>query len=71
MQWQDLKDLLRPAGSIIRAESVCIYVTHMELTLSSVAAGPDGRPRGYGTVLFQSEQDAARAVSMFNEWVFI
>lgn len=51
MQWQELKDLLRPAGLIIRAD---------------VASSPDGRPRGFGTALFGAVQDAARAVSLFN-----
>ncbi|WWD05954.1 hypothetical protein V865_004039 [Kwoniella europaea PYCC6329] len=52
IQWQDLKDLLRPAGTIIRAD---------------VATDANGRPRGFGTALFASEGDAARAVTMFNE----
>ncbi|KAK8844608.1 hypothetical protein IAR55_006455 [Kwoniella newhampshirensis] len=51
MQWQDLKDLLRPAGTIIRAD---------------VATDYNGRPRGFGTALFAIEADAARAVEMFN-----
>ncbi|WVQ93950.1 hypothetical protein IAU59_001028 [Kwoniella sp. CBS 9459] len=52
MQWQDLKDLLRPAGHIIRAD---------------VATDHEGRPRGFGTALFAAEAEAARAVTMFNE----
>ena len=50
-QWQDLKDLFRTAGQILRAD---------------VALGPDGRSRGFGTVVYAKETDAARAVSMFN-----
>ena len=50
-QWQDLKDLFRQAGTILRAD---------------VALGPDGRSRGFGTVAFASEIDAERAVKMFN-----
>lgn len=50
-QWQELKDLFRTAGQIIRAD---------------VALGPDGRSRGFGTVLFANEVDAAAAVAMFN-----
>ncbi len=42
-QWQDLKDLFRAAGNIQRAD---------------VAIGPDGRSRGFGTVLFTSQEDA-------------
>ncbi|KDQ09089.1 hypothetical protein BOTBODRAFT_117605, partial [Botryobasidium botryosum FD-172 SS1] len=53
-QWQDLKDLFRAAGQIIRAD---------------VAIGPDGRSRGYGTVLFATEADAMNAVAMFNGYV--
>lgn len=50
-QWQDLKDLFRQAGTIIRAD---------------VALGQDGRSRGFGTVVFATEVDADRAVKMFN-----
>jgi RNA recognition motif len=50
-QWQDLKDLFRSAGQIIRAD---------------VALGPDGRSRGFGTVLFANDADAATGVTMFN-----
>ncbi|KAF8595375.1 hypothetical protein BDV93DRAFT_421120, partial [Ceratobasidium sp. AG-I] len=50
-QWQDLKDLFRTAGQILRAD---------------VALGPDGRSRGFGTVVYAKETDAGRAVSMFN-----
>lgn len=32
----------------------------------SVATGPDGQSRGFGTVLFASKDDAQRAVGMFN-----
>ncbi|KAF9652338.1 hypothetical protein BDM02DRAFT_3068929, partial [Thelephora ganbajun] len=54
-QWQDLKDLFRQAGTILRAD---------------VALGPDGRSRGFGTVVFASEIDAERAVKMFNGYEF-
>ncbi|KAB5594673.1 RNA recognition motif domain-containing protein [Ceratobasidium theobromae] len=50
-QWQDLKDLFRTAGQILRAD---------------VALGPDGRSRGFGTVVYAKEADATRAVTMFN-----
>ncbi|THG95355.1 hypothetical protein EW145_g7973, partial [Phellinidium pouzarii] len=49
--WQDLKDLFRQAGTILRAD---------------VSLGPDGRSRGFGTVSFASDTDAERAVAMFN-----
>jgi RNA recognition motif-containing protein len=54
-QWQDLKDLFRQAGTIIRAD---------------VALGQDGRSRGFGTVVFATEFDAERAVKMFNGYGF-
>eukprot|EP01137_Pigoraptor_chileana_P005331 Opistho-2@48268 len=49
--WQDLKDTFRQAGNIIRAD---------------VLMGADGRSRGQGTILFQSADEASRAISMFN-----
>ncbi|GJN89000.1 hypothetical protein Rhopal_001971-T1 [Rhodotorula paludigena] len=54
-QWQELKDLMRGAGSVLRAD---------------IAQGPDGRSRGFGSVLFGTSQDAERAVSMFNGFEF-
>ncbi|KZO95412.1 RNA-binding domain-containing protein, partial [Calocera viscosa TUFC12733] len=54
VQWQDLKDHFRSAGQIARAD---------------VATGPDGRSRGFGTVLFVHESDALQAVEMFNGFV--
>ncbi|KAK0220078.1 hypothetical protein IW262DRAFT_999600 [Armillaria fumosa] len=54
-QWQDLKDLFRQAGTIIRAD---------------VALGPDGRSRGFGTVVFATDYDADRAVKMFNGYEY-
>ncbi|TFK73543.1 RNA-binding domain-containing protein [Pluteus cervinus] len=54
-QWQDLKDLFRQAGTILRAD---------------VALSQDGRSRGFGTVVFATESDAERAVKMFNGFVF-
>ncbi|KAI0302413.1 hypothetical protein B0F90DRAFT_215274 [Multifurca ochricompacta] len=54
-QWQDLKDLFRQAGTILRAD---------------VALGQDGRSRGFGTVVFATEHDAERAVNMFNGYEY-
>jgi len=54
-QWQDLKDLFRQAGAVIRAD---------------VALGVDGRSRGFGTVVLASDVDADRAVKMFNGCAF-
>lgn len=53
--WQDLKDLFRSAGNIIRAD---------------INIGADGRPKGSGTVIFETAKDAAQAISMYNgfEW---
>ncbi|WVO15019.1 hypothetical protein L204_102662 [Cryptococcus depauperatus] len=49
--WQDLKDLMRQAGEVIRAD---------------VAYRPDGTPRGNGTVVFVNPDDARAAIEMFN-----
>ncbi|KAK0948185.1 g-strand binding protein [Friedmanniomyces endolithicus] len=49
--WQDLKDLFRQAGQIMRAD------VHMM---------PDGRPKGTGIVAFDNPEDAANAISSFN-----
>ena len=43
MRWQDLKDLFRRAGTVLRAD---------------VSLGPDNRSRGYGTVLLATAEDA-------------
>ncbi|KAK9717264.1 g-strand binding protein, variant 3 [Basidiobolus ranarum] len=53
--WQDLKDLFREAGSVIRADLIM---------------GPDRRSKGQGTVLYEFPGDAEKAISMFNgyEW---
>ncbi|MBW0501021.1 hypothetical protein O181_040736 [Austropuccinia psidii MF-1] len=49
--WQDLKDMFRSAGSIIRAD---------------VYFGADGSPTGNGMVVFETARDAQNAISMFN-----
>lgn len=72
MQWQDLKDMLRPAGTIIRAELVFYFsfirgVYFDADSGKSVATDAHGKPRGFGTALFATEADATRAVLLFNE----
>ncbi|KAJ1033077.1 hypothetical protein NDA16_000356 [Ustilago loliicola] len=54
-QWQDLKDLFRAAGNIQRAD---------------VAIGPDGRSRGFGTVLFASQENAQNAVRLYHGYEY-
>ncbi|KAI8066510.1 hypothetical protein BC940DRAFT_62940 [Gongronella butleri] len=54
-QWQDIKDLFRPAGRIIRAD---------------VAQDYDGRSRGFGTVLFASPDDADKAIDMYDGYEY-
>ncbi|KAF9047727.1 hypothetical protein BJ165DRAFT_1344497 [Panaeolus papilionaceus] len=49
--WQDLKDLFRAAGNIIRAD---------------INIGADGRPKGSGTVVFETAKDAQQAISMYH-----
>ena len=51
VRWQDLKDLFRRAGTVLRAD---------------VSLGPDNRSRGYGTVLLATADDAGRAIDMFH-----
>lgn len=53
--WQELKDLFRSAGTVVRAD---------------VASTPSGRSRGFGTVLFASQEDAQNAIDTYNgyEW---
>lgn len=46
--WQDLKDLFRAAGSIVRAD---------------INIGVDGRAKGSGTVIFETAKDAQSAIS--------
>ena len=45
-----MKDLFRAAGNIIRAD---------------INIGADGRPKGSGTVVFETQKDAQQAISMF------
>ena len=47
VRWQDLKDLFRKAGNVIRAD---------------VAMGYDNRSKGHGTVLFATVDDAKSAI---------
>ncbi|KAA8894272.1 hypothetical protein FN846DRAFT_913077 [Sphaerosporella brunnea] len=49
--WQDLKDLFRQAGAVVRAD---------------VHIGPDGRPKGSGVVAFETPEDARNAIAQFN-----
>lgn len=53
--WQDLKDLFRAAGNIIRAD---------------VKINPDGSHSGTGTVVYESAQDAQNAIAMYNGFEF-
>lgn len=48
--WQDLKDLFRSAGNIVRAD---------------INIGADGRPKGSGTVIFETAKDAAQAIGAY------
>jgi RNA recognition motif-containing protein len=51
--WQDLKDLFRSAGNIVRAD---------------INIGLDGRPKGSGTVVFETAKDAQTAIGMPLLW---
>lgn len=48
--WQDVKDLMRNAGTVLRADVVTDGV----------------RSKGYGTVVMATPADAARAIEMLN-----
>jgi RNA recognition motif-containing protein len=48
-----LKDLLRPAGRILRAD---------------IALAPDGRSKGWGTAVFATPQEAQNAIDTFDGW---
>ncbi|CAM9720996.1 unnamed protein product, partial [Hapterophycus canaliculatus] len=52
VQWQDLKDHFRQAGSVLRAD---------------VIVGPDGRSKGLGTVEFSKPYEARNAISQLSE----
>lgn len=51
--WQDLKDLFRNAGNVLRAD---------------VQTGYDGRSKGTGVVLFESAADAQNAYKQFQNY---
>ncbi|KAL4541460.1 hypothetical protein Ndes2526B_g05987 [Nannochloris sp. 'desiccata'] len=51
MAWQDLKDLCRAAGTVVRAD---------------VMTNPDGTSKGYGVVAFATQQDAAQGIALLN-----
>ncbi|ORX92848.1 hypothetical protein K493DRAFT_316348 [Basidiobolus meristosporus CBS 931.73] len=50
-RWQNLKDLFRSAGTVLRAD---------------IAVAFDGKSRGFGTVLFAAPDDARKAIAMYN-----
>lgn len=50
VNWQALKDLMRDAGSVVRAD---------------VRVDSWGKSRGFGTVVFETPEDAQKAVEMF------
>jgi len=52
VSWQDLKDHMREAGEVTRAD---------------IMTGPDGRSKGCGIVEYISEEDAKKAVSTLND----
>ncbi|EER11754.1 splice factor, putative [Perkinsus marinus ATCC 50983] len=53
--WQDLKDLFRECGEMIRVD---------------VAEGWDGRSKGFATILFQDAEGAQKAIEKFNGYEF-
>lgn len=53
-QWQDLKDFLRAGGNISRVDIPEV----------------DGVQKGYATAIYHSEEDAAKAIELFNRAMF-
>ncbi|KAF4653589.1 hypothetical protein FOL47_010434 [Perkinsus chesapeaki] len=53
--WQDLKDLFRECGDVIRVD---------------MAEGWDGRSKGFATVLFQDPEGAQKAIEKYNGYDF-
>lgn len=49
--WKELKDLLAGTGNIVRAD---------------IVYGRDGRSRGYGTVRYETVEEASAAIEQFN-----
>ena len=49
--WQDIKDLFRNAGNIVRAD---------------INYGFDGRPKGSGLVIYETAKDAQNAIGKSN-----
>ena len=56
VSWKELKDLFRQAGTVARAD---------------IAVGADGRSKGFGTVVFGSTREAAKAIQLFNDREFM
>ena len=47
--WQDLKDLFKPVGGV----------------KADIVMGQDGRSKGWGTVLFDSQEDTEKAIQVY------
>ena len=52
VSWQDLKDHMREAGEVTRAD---------------IMTGPDGRSKGCGIVEYENDEDAQKAVLTLND----
>jgi len=53
--WQQLKDVFRECGNVLRAD---------------VPQDEKGRSKGFGIVLFETQDEAHRAIEMMNEAEF-
>ncbi|GAA5804536.1 hypothetical protein HPULCUR_010036 [Helicostylum pulchrum] len=53
--WRDLKDLFKKTSPVVRADIAMHY---------------DGQSRGFGTVLFNTHQDAKDAIGLYNGYRF-
>lgn len=53
--WQDLKDLFKPVGGV----------------KADIVVGQDGRSKGWGTVLFDTPEDAERAIQVYSQYLLL
>ncbi len=73
--WQDIKDLFREVSEstscvILRDQRDVHFFQAGEVIRVDIPYGRDGRQRGFATVLYEKEEDAAKAIQLFNETEF-
>ena len=72
--WQDLKgELSRFSPCRTRTNTVALadaFKEDYDVVRAEILTGPDGKPKGAGTVLFGTPEDAARAIRDFHDATF-